>query len=45
MVEIPNSDAMLTSSPDDRLEQSIEEIRNAIATEVLENLLQVSRPF
>lgn len=34
--------AMLTSSPDDRLEQALTEIRDAVAAELLENLLQVS---
>ncbi|WP_455872199.1 restriction endonuclease [Serratia proteamaculans] len=42
IAETPHTEAMLTSSPDDRLEQSIKEIRDAVATELLENLLQVS---
>ncbi|MBD2810599.1 restriction endonuclease [Xenorhabdus sp. Vera] len=35
-------ESMLTSSPDDRLEQALKEIRDSVATELLENLLQVS---
>jgi restriction system protein len=33
------------SSPDDRLEQALKEIRSAVADDVLENLLQVSPRF
>jgi restriction system protein len=33
------------SSPDDRLEQALKEIRSAVADDVLENLLQVSPSF
>ncbi|MBD2780916.1 restriction endonuclease [Xenorhabdus szentirmaii] len=35
-------ESILTSSPDDRLEQALKEIRDSVATELLENLLQVS---
>ncbi len=42
--EIPESPVLLsaTVSPDDRLEQALKELREATATDLLENLLQVS---
>lgn len=47
-VELDQSPTLLTneelakSSPDDRLDQALKELRDAVAVEVLENLLQVS---
>ncbi|MFJ5442830.1 restriction endonuclease [Pectobacterium sp. CHL-2024] len=47
-VELDQSPTLLTneelakSSPDDRLDQALKELRSAVAVEVLENLLQVS---
>ncbi|WP_379060337.1 restriction endonuclease [Pectobacterium brasiliense] len=47
-VELDQSPALLTneelakSSPDDRLDQALKELRDAVAVEVLESLLQVS---
>ena len=38
----PNQEELAKSSPDDRLDQALKELRNAVADELLENLLQVS---
>lgn len=38
----PNQEELAKSSPDDRLDQALKELRDAIADELLENLLQVS---
>lgn len=38
----PDHEELAKSSPDDRLDQALKELRDAVADEVLENLLQVS---
>ncbi|QGG11998.1 restriction endonuclease [Citrobacter braakii] len=38
----PNQEDLAKSSPDDRLDQALKELRDAVADELLENLLQVS---
>ncbi|MCP1206766.1 restriction endonuclease [Pantoea sp. B550] len=38
----PNQEELAKSSPDDRLDQALKELRDAVADELLENLLQVS---
>lgn len=38
----PTNEELAKSSPDDRLDQALKELRDAVAVEVLENLLQVS---
>lgn len=38
----PDQEDLTRSSPDDRLDQALKELRDAVAVEVLENLLQVS---
>lgn len=38
----PNQEEFAKSSPDDRLDQALKELRDAVADELLENLLQVS---
>ncbi|WP_349617580.1 restriction endonuclease [Azotobacter salinestris] len=40
--EITPSAASATASPDDRLEQALKELRDAVAADLLDNLLQVS---
>lgn len=39
---VPNQEELAKSSPDDRLDQALKELRDAVADELLENLLQVS---
>jgi len=39
---VPNQEELEKSSPDDRLDQALKELRDAVADELLENLLQVS---
>lgn len=38
----PSQQELAMSSPDDRLEQALKELRDAVAVELLENLMQVS---
>ncbi|PHM71889.1 restriction endonuclease [Xenorhabdus kozodoii] len=39
---LPNQEELAKGSPDDRLDQALKELRDAVADELLENLLQVS---
>ena len=42
LADSPDHEELAKSSPDDRLDQALKELRDAVADEVLENLLQVS---